>query len=196
MYLPRHQSDGSTLLIAPWSLGSTFLFFMSSPNMRLDKVGYQGTDLRYEWSPNCTCTTAEVPSQYARPPMEGLNQTLEIERVEATRERVVMRMPVTLHHRQPWGFLHGGASLASLPLIERAKAAASRISTDNLDDLRIEPASDLRAVCRQTQQLTRSAPSQACVSASERTLLVHRSVDHLAWHTSRSDGPGAALHTP
>jgi 1,4-dihydroxy-2-naphthoyl-CoA hydrolase len=46
------------------------------------------------------------------PPMEGLNQTLEIELVEATRERVVMRMPVTLRHRQPWGFLHGGASLA------------------------------------------------------------------------------------
>ena len=46
------------------------------------------------------------------PPMEGLNQTLEIELVEATRERVVMRMPVTLRHCQPWGFLHGGASLA------------------------------------------------------------------------------------
>ncbi len=46
------------------------------------------------------------------PPMEGLNQTLEMELVEATRERVVMRMPVTSRHRQPWGFLHGGASLA------------------------------------------------------------------------------------
>ena len=57
------------------------------------------------------------------PSMEGLNQTLEIELVEATRERVVMRMPVTLRHRQPWGFLHGGASLASLPLIERANFA-------------------------------------------------------------------------
>ena len=46
------------------------------------------------------------------PPMEGLNQTLEIELVEASRERVVMRMPVTARHHQPWGFLHGGASLA------------------------------------------------------------------------------------
>jgi 1,4-dihydroxy-2-naphthoyl-CoA hydrolase len=46
------------------------------------------------------------------PPMEGLSQTLDIDLVEATRERVVMRMPVTLRHRQPWGFLHGGASLA------------------------------------------------------------------------------------
>ncbi len=46
------------------------------------------------------------------PPMEGLNQTLEIGLVEATRERVVMRMPVTARHRQPWGFLHGGASVA------------------------------------------------------------------------------------
>ena len=46
------------------------------------------------------------------PPIQGLNQTLEIELVEATRERVVMRMPVTARHRQPWGFLHGGASVA------------------------------------------------------------------------------------
>ena len=46
------------------------------------------------------------------PAMEGLNQTLEIELVEATGERVVMRMPVTPRHRQPWGFLHGGASVA------------------------------------------------------------------------------------
>src|SRR5207245_4938361 len=27
--------------IAPWSFGSAFLFFMSSPNIRLDEVGYQ-----------------------------------------------------------------------------------------------------------------------------------------------------------
>jgi len=33
--------------------------------------------------------------------MEGLNQALEIELVEATRERVVMSMPITLRHRQP-----------------------------------------------------------------------------------------------
>src|SRR6266480_2073284 len=46
------------------------------------------------------------------PPMGGLNQTLEIELVEASRERVVMKMPVTARHHQPWGFLHGGASLA------------------------------------------------------------------------------------
>jgi uncharacterized protein (TIGR00369 family) len=45
------------------------------------------------------------------PPIQGLNQTLEIELVEAIRERVVMRMPVTSRHRQPWGFLHGGASI-------------------------------------------------------------------------------------
>jgi hypothetical protein len=35
------------------------------------------------------------------PPMGGLNQTLEIGLVEATRERVVMRMSVTVRHRQP-----------------------------------------------------------------------------------------------
>src|SRR5947209_673422 len=45
-------------------------------------------------------------------PMEGLSQTLDIELVEATCERVVMRMSVTARHRQPLGFLHGGASLA------------------------------------------------------------------------------------
>ena len=56
------------------------------------------------------------------PPMEGLNQTLEIEMVEATRERVVMRMPVTLRHRQPCGFLHGGASVA---LAETAATAGA-----------------------------------------------------------------------
>lgn len=44
--------------------------------------------------------------------MDGLSQTLDIEIVEASGERVVMRMPVTSRHRQPFGFLHGGASLA------------------------------------------------------------------------------------
>lgn len=56
--------------------------------------------------------STETSQMNSLPPMEGLSQTLDIELVEATRERVVMRMPVTLRHRQPWGFLHGGASIA------------------------------------------------------------------------------------
>ncbi len=42
----------------------------------------------------------------------GLGHTLGIEMVEATPERVVATMPVTPGHHQPFGFLHGGASVA------------------------------------------------------------------------------------
>src|SRR5437764_4249556 len=45
-------------------------------------------------------------------PMQGLAQTLQMQVVEATPERVVMTMPVTTQHLQPWGYLHGGASMA------------------------------------------------------------------------------------
>jgi uncharacterized protein (TIGR00369 family) len=38
--------------------------------------------------------------------------TLEIEIVEATKEKVVARMPVGPKVHQPFGFLHGGASVA------------------------------------------------------------------------------------
>jgi len=80
------------------------------------------------------------------PPMEGLGQTLAIELVEVTCERVVMRMPVTLRHRQPLGFLHGGASLAlaehaaslgaylNCPL--RMTAFGQQINTNHIRSLR------------------------------------------------------------
>jgi uncharacterized protein (TIGR00369 family) len=42
----------------------------------------------------------------------GLGKTLDIEVTEATQERVVARMPVTPRHHQPFGYLHGGASVA------------------------------------------------------------------------------------
>lgn len=42
----------------------------------------------------------------------GLGKTLGIEFVEATTEQVVARMPVTPQLHQPFGFLHGGASVA------------------------------------------------------------------------------------
>src|SRR2546423_6758261 len=43
---------------------------------------------------------------------DGLGKTLGIEVVELTPERVVATMPVTPRHHQPWGSLHGGASVA------------------------------------------------------------------------------------
>src|SRR6266567_898574 len=45
-------------------------------------------------------------------PVQGLGQTLQMTVEEATPERIVMTMPVTTQHLQPWGYLHGGASVA------------------------------------------------------------------------------------
>ncbi len=42
---------------------------------------------------------------------EGLNKDLGIEHVELDPDRVVMRMPIDTKHRQPLGYLHGGASV-------------------------------------------------------------------------------------
>jgi 1,4-dihydroxy-2-naphthoyl-CoA hydrolase len=42
---------------------------------------------------------------------EGLMGALGIELREVTAERVVATMPVTPRHHQPFGYLHGGASL-------------------------------------------------------------------------------------
>src|SRR6185437_12832580 len=43
---------------------------------------------------------------------ETLLTTLGIEFVEATKERVIARMPVVARVHQPFGLLHGGASVA------------------------------------------------------------------------------------
>ena len=43
---------------------------------------------------------------------EWLGKTLGIELVETTPERVVATMPITSVHHQPFGYLHGGASVA------------------------------------------------------------------------------------
>ncbi len=43
---------------------------------------------------------------------QTLVQTLEIEILEATKDRVVAKMPVQPKVSQPFGFLHGGASVA------------------------------------------------------------------------------------
>ncbi len=44
-------------------------------------------------------------------PVGGLGQHLGIEIQEASGERVVATMPVTPGHHQPFGYLHGGASV-------------------------------------------------------------------------------------
>jgi 1,4-dihydroxy-2-naphthoyl-CoA hydrolase len=41
----------------------------------------------------------------------GLARALEIAIVEATPQRVTATMPITPRHHQPFGYLHGGASL-------------------------------------------------------------------------------------
>jgi 1,4-dihydroxy-2-naphthoyl-CoA hydrolase len=48
----------------------------------------------------------------AVPPERGLSQTLQMTIVEQSPDRVVITMPVTASHHQPWGYLHGGASIA------------------------------------------------------------------------------------
>ena len=42
---------------------------------------------------------------------DSLAKTLGIELVELTPERVVATMPITPRHHQPFGYLHGGASV-------------------------------------------------------------------------------------
>ena len=43
---------------------------------------------------------------------EWLGKTLGMEFVEMTPQRVVVTMPITSKHHQPFGYLHGGASVA------------------------------------------------------------------------------------
>jgi 1,4-dihydroxy-2-naphthoyl-CoA hydrolase len=56
---------------------------------------------------------------------EGLMGALGIELREVTAERVVATMPVTPRHLQPFGYLHGGASLA---LAETAASIGGHLS--------------------------------------------------------------------
>ena len=60
-------------------------------------------------------------------PRQTLLDTLGIEIVEATQERVVARMPVGPKVHQPRGLLHGGASLA---LAETAASVAASMNVD------------------------------------------------------------------
>jgi uncharacterized protein (TIGR00369 family) len=58
---------------------------------------------------------------------ETLLSTLGIEVVEATKERVVARMPVGARVHQPFGLLHGGASVA---LAETVASTAAWMNVD------------------------------------------------------------------
>jgi uncharacterized protein (TIGR00369 family) len=64
------------------------------------------------------------------PLKETLLTTLGMEMVESTKERVVLRMPVGPKVLQPWGLLHGGASVAL------AETAASMAGSMNVDRAR------------------------------------------------------------
>jgi uncharacterized protein (TIGR00369 family) len=61
---------------------------------------------------------------------QGLAKALGIEIVELTPERVVATMPVDERTRQPYGLLHGGASVAL------AETVASLASIMNVDQAR------------------------------------------------------------
>lgn len=60
-------------------------------------------------------------------PPDTLFETLHIEVIEASPERVVATMPVTPRVHQPFGILHGGASVAL------AESVASIGATLNID---------------------------------------------------------------
>jgi len=57
-------------------------------------------------------TTTDVRAVLDAAPTRGLADKLGIEIVELTRQRVVATMPVDDRTRQPFGILHGGASVA------------------------------------------------------------------------------------
>ena len=61
-------------------------------------------------------------------PRQTLLSTLDIEIVEMTKQRVVARMPVGPKVHQPFGLLHGGASVA---LAETAASVAGSLNVDS-----------------------------------------------------------------
>jgi len=71
-------------------------------------------------------------SPLAKLQQETLLATLGIEIVEATRERVVARMPVGPRVHQPFGLLHGGASVA---LAETVASTAAWMNVDQASEI-------------------------------------------------------------
>jgi uncharacterized protein (TIGR00369 family) len=66
-----------------------------------------------------------TPDWYGPLASRGLAATIGIEIVELTPERVVATMPVDDRTRQPFGLLHGGASLALAETVASFGAAAN-----------------------------------------------------------------------
>lgn len=66
-----------------------------------------------------------VPDWYGAVPMTGLPATLGIEILELTGRRVVATMPVDERTRQPFGILHGGASIALAETVASFGATAA-----------------------------------------------------------------------
>ncbi len=71
-------------------------------------------------------------SPFAKLQQETLLATLGIEIVEATPERVVARMPVGPRVHQPFGLLHGGASVA---LAETVASTAAWMNVDQSTEI-------------------------------------------------------------
>jgi 1,4-dihydroxy-2-naphthoyl-CoA hydrolase len=66
---------------------------------------------------------ALLPDWYHAVPIAGLPRTLGIEMIELTEERVVATMAVDDRTRQPFGLLHGGASIALAETVASLGAA-------------------------------------------------------------------------
>jgi uncharacterized protein (TIGR00369 family) len=65
----------------------------------------------------------ELPDWFGPLAKRGLAAALGIEMVELSRERVVATMPVDDRTRQPFGLLHGGASIALAETVASLGAA-------------------------------------------------------------------------
>lgn len=101
-------------------------------------------------------TTPSGPSidEYRALASRGLADTLGIQMIELTTERVVATMPVDERTRQPFGILHGGASVALAETvvslgawmnIDRATSAAVGLEI-NANHLRSKRDGTVRAV--------------------------------------------------
>jgi 1,4-dihydroxy-2-naphthoyl-CoA hydrolase len=75
--------------------------------------------------PAAAAREPQLPDWYDGVPMTGLPATLGIEMIELSGTRVVATMPVDDRTRQPFGILHGGASIALAETVASFGATAS-----------------------------------------------------------------------
>lgn len=78
-------------------------------------------------SDSAPTTDDAARAQLAALPSRGLADTLGMDVLELTRDRVVATMPVDARTRQPFGILHGGASVA---LAETAASLGAWMNVD------------------------------------------------------------------